>query len=347
MRFFIDHDRGDSIRGWVVPDHPTAISRVVVSVEGQRVAEVSATLFDENFRKFGWHATGQCTFMITEAEVPGLAGFPRLEIYDTETNVLVHRRVPEDTTVAHRLLLINTSIIPETVIQSLLFRHFRQSYFGLEKLSDDMLQSVCGNPALVSCCVSGGLLVQRYEPYFPSERWLTAVLVHDPYVEMAARLTWLGERAALAADPAQNWRLGRLVDAASFVGEQDMSTSRGLKRLFQTMPETVYKLLYNPFTRQFGTSLPDIELRPSHSIAAIETLAHIGLVGHRDHYEAFMASLLDRLGIEESAPQAHPVPAAVLDLADRLRKLSSLEEMIVFDVAISDAVRSAVAKNWR
>ena len=117
MRFFIDHDDGLSIRGWIVPDNPLAISRVVVSVEGRRVAEVSAQVTDEAFRRNGWHSTGQCTFMLTDAEVPGLAGLPRLELFDADTNVMVYRRSPAEGTVSQRVLLINTGIEPETALQ--------------------------------------------------------------------------------------------------------------------------------------------------------------------------------------------------------------------------------------
>ena len=58
MRFFIDYDDGRSIRGWIVPDNPLAISRVVFAVEGRRVAEVVASVVDEAFRRDGSHAAG-------------------------------------------------------------------------------------------------------------------------------------------------------------------------------------------------------------------------------------------------------------------------------------------------
>ncbi|MCX4198583.1 hypothetical protein OMR07_26420 [Methylobacterium organophilum] len=77
-----------------MPDNPLAISRVVVAVDGRRVAEVPASVIDEAFKRNGWHATGQCTFVVSEAEVPGLSEIPRLELYDADTNVLVYRRMP-------------------------------------------------------------------------------------------------------------------------------------------------------------------------------------------------------------------------------------------------------------
>ena len=95
MRFLLSSDEGDVIRGWVVPDNPLAISRVSVSIEGRRVAEVSAIHTDPNFIHLGWHATGQCHFEIRDTDVPGLAGIERLEIYDVDTNVMIYRRTPD------------------------------------------------------------------------------------------------------------------------------------------------------------------------------------------------------------------------------------------------------------
>ncbi len=94
MRFHIDCDKGDLIQGWIVPDNPLAISRVVVSTGGRRIADIPASVVDDNFRQFGWHSTGQCTFQITEAQVPGLAALQDLDLYDADTNVRIFRRFP-------------------------------------------------------------------------------------------------------------------------------------------------------------------------------------------------------------------------------------------------------------
>ena len=198
MRFFIDHDDTHSIRGWIVPDNPLAISRVVVSVEGRRVAEVAASVIDDTFRRNGLHSTGQCTFMLTEAEVPGLAGLPRLELYDADTNVMVYRRTPAAGTVAQRVLLLNTGIEPETALQGALFPHFHHSYFGIHKLPDEILMSVLTSRTVPSMFLSGAVIVPRYEQYFTPDLMLTGILVQDPHVEMAARMLWLKARAASA-----------------------------------------------------------------------------------------------------------------------------------------------------
>ncbi|MCJ2118944.1 hypothetical protein MKK65_20640 [Methylobacterium sp. J-001] len=346
MRYFIDHDHGDSIRGWIVPDNPLAISRVMVSVGGQRVAEIPASVIDEAFKRNGWHATGQCTFVVTSAEVPGLPDIPRLELYDADTNVLVYRRMPPDGLVRLRTMLINTGIEPETALQAALFPHFQHCYFGIHKLPDEILTCVLTGPAAPSAFLSGAVTIPRYENFMTPDLMITAILVQDPYIELATRMLWLKARAGDALDPMWGWRLGPLAEAASFSGDYDFTDVKSLKRYFRMLPEPAYRLLYNPLTRQLGTRMPEDRLHPGNSIAAIEILARVGIVGHKTRYHAFASTLFDHLGIHAPVPVPPPVPVETQALAERLRTVKAVEEMLVFDVAMSDAVKDSIDKSW-
>jgi hypothetical protein len=346
MRYFIDHDQGDSIRGWIVPDNPLAISRVVVAVDGRRVAEVPASVIDEAFKRNGWHATGQCTFVVSEAEVPGLSEIPRLELYDADTNVLVYRRMPAEGQIRQRVMLVNTGIEPEIVLQTALFPYFQHCYFGIHKLPDEILSCVLAGPAAPSAFLSGAVTIPRYENFMTPDLMVTAILLQEPQIEMAARMRWLKARAADAADPGRSWRLGPLAEAAAFADDYDFSDVKSLKRFFRMLPEPAYRLLYNPLTRQLGTRMPDDRLHPGNSIAAIEILARVGIVGHKTRFSAFASTLFDRLGIGTPIPTLPPVPAETLALAERLKSVKAVEDMIVFDVAMSDAVKASVDKSW-
>lgn len=346
MRFFIDYDNGDRIRGWIVPDNPLAISRVAVAVDGRRVAEVEAAHTDIVFKQNGWHSTGQCTFELTEAEVPGIAGLPRIELYDADTNVLVYRRAPQAGLVPKRAMLINTSIQPESVLQAALFPYFQQAHFGLERLSDEILTSIFACRHVTSALLAGAVNVPRYEGHFTPDIAVAAILLHDPYVEMATRMLWMKAQVPVANDPARAWRLGRFAEAAQFSAEYDYADPRSLKRFFRMLPEPAYYLLYNPLTRQLGTRLPDDPLNPGNSIVAIEILARVAIVGHRDYFDAFASTLFDRLGIEAPIPTPAPIPAETLALAERLRSVRAVDSMLVFDIAMADAVTVSLAKGW-
>ncbi len=150
-----------------------------------------------------------------------------------------------------------------------------------------------------------------------------------------------------AADPARSWRLGPLAEAAAFAEGYDFSDVKSLKRFFRMLlPEPAYRLLYNPLTRQLGTRMPDDRLHPGNSIAAIEILARVGIVGHKSRFPAFASTLFDRLGIAKPIPALPPVPAETMALAERLKAVKAVEDMIVFDVAMSDAVKASVDKSW-
>ena len=347
MRFHIDCDTGDLIQGWIVPDNPLAVSRVAVSAGGRRIADVPAAFVDENFKQFGWHSTGQCTFRLTEAEVPGITGMADLELYDSDTNVRVYRRLPDEGMVQQRFLLINTGIEPETTFQTALFPFFRHCHFGLHRLTDEVLTSILGSQIMPSLFLSGALIVPRYEHFMMPDMMLTSILVQDPYVEMATRMLWLRDRAPEGADPARRWRLGPLAEAATFTAEHDLTDARSLKRYFRMLPEPAYRLLYNPLIRQLATRMPEDRLFPGHSIAAIEVIARVGIVGHRERFDAFASTLIDRLGLDIPVPAATPLPAETAALAERLRSVKAVQEMLVYDVALTDAVKDTVDKIWK
>jgi hypothetical protein len=345
VRFYIDHDDLHSIRGWVVPDNQQAIGRVAVSVEGRRVAEIKASLTDPVFKTNGWHATGQCIFLVTGAEVPGLHEIERLEIYDADTNTLIHRRNIQNNLTQLRTYLINTSIEPEVFLQNALFPHYEKCYFGAHKLSDEIISSIFMSTTR-SLLMSGSLTVPRYENYLTPDLMLTAILLQDPHIEMATRMRWLKARAGDAADPARSWRLGPLAEAATFAQEYDFTDAKSLKRFFRMLPEPAYRLLYNPLTRQLGTRMPEDRLHPGNSIAAIEVLSRIEIVGHKARFPAFASTLFDRLGITAPIPVLPAVPPETEALAQRLKSVKAVEEMLVFDVAMSDVVKASVDKGW-
>ena len=348
MRFRLHADIGRHIRGWVVPDNPHAISRVHVYVEGRRVADIPATLIGDNLLNLGWHSTGQCIFAISHKEIPGVAEIERLDVYDAETNVLVYRRTPMEGRLAKRVMLVSSSIYPETALQTSLYSHFRQCYFDIGDYPEEILTSIFNSDTLDSGLFSGRILLHRYEDNFVASKTTVMLLIHDPFVEMANRLIWLRERADLADDPKQRWRLGEYLEAALFVRDYDLTDPKSLKRLFRMLPEPAYHLLYNPLTRQLSIRNPEERVWPRSSITAVETLSRVAVVGHSDYFQAFVMTVYDRLGIEAPMPMPAPrlVSEEVLALAAQLRGLRIAREMVNFDSVITDAVRKSVAKSW-
>lgn len=342
MRFCFDGDRGDVIEGWLVPDNPIAVSRVHVSADGRRLAEIAATGTDDGLRAKGWHATGRCLIRITEENVPGLSSLSRLELHDVATNLLVHRRVPTGT-LERRMLLIGTGIGRDVGLETTLFPHFRQSYLGIGRFPNELLTTLFENRALTSCLMSGALAFRRYESHATGAGMLSAILVQDPLTELASRLLWLRERKAVAHDPQQNWRLGPLLDVATFAAGHDYDDAKSLKRLFRSLPEPAFRFLDNPLVRQLSAR---DRSDPADATEALDVLSRIGIVGHRDHVGVFATMLSERLGIDLAIPAPVPVPAATRALAARLRELDAAQDSVALDEALSAGIARSIARNW-
>lgn len=346
MKFALDVDDGNAITGWVAPDNQLAVSRVRVTVEGRPVLEVSATEVDPGIRANGWHATGQCRFIINEGNLPGISEIRDLEIHDADTNVLIHRRSSRSDFCEKKLIFINASIKQESSLLESLYPHFESSYFNINKLPEEILSNMLGNPYSKSRLFAGPILIPRYEGEYDFGNVLSALLVEDPFVEMARRMLWLRARTTLAEDDAQSWRLGELSEAVRFAADFDYDDLKSLKRFFRMLPEEAYRLLFNPLTRVLATRLPDDRIFPANSIIAVEVLSRFGIVGHRNHYDAFAATVFDQLGIVAQPPSSPPIPTEILAFAERLRGIKAAVDFLVFDEVISRSVQEAVARNW-
>lgn len=346
MKFFVNKDISGGINFWITPDNPSAISKVHVSLDGVRAAELSAWITDDNIRASGWHSTGQCVFNITEKEVPQIRQAKRVEIYDADTNILVYRSVADRAFVQQRLININTSIHHYNLIEQNLFEKFQYSYFGVEKLSEESTQNIMQGPWLTSLMISGSVIYPRYEMFFQDESCVTSVLIHDPYTEMARRMLWLQSKKPIADDDLQRWRLGSLRESVLVAAEYDFSNGKSIKRFLRMLPEPCYRLLYNPLCRQFGTRSPTDPFSPGNSIVAMEIISRVKIVGHSDYTNEYSTALLDRLGVSSIDAPPLQVPPEVSALATLLKSIELAREMVNFDVVISDAVRHAVIKSW-
>lgn len=347
MKFFVNPDVSRGIHFWIAPDNNNAISRVYIVVDGRRVAEISAWLFDDQIRSSGWHSTGQCMFRITDAEVPEISGADRLEILDADTNVLIFRSVRNKEFLRRKVLFAETSIKPNRILTSSLFDRFQYSYSNINRLPEETISSILGGPWLTSSLICGSILFPRYEGYFSDENSLTSIIIHDPYIEMARRLLWLKSQVQIALDASQKWRVGDLLESVIFIADYNFDNPKDISRFFQLMPEKCYYLLYNPLCRQFGTSTPGERFSPAHSITAMEVISRSNVVGHSNFFEAFYETLTYQLGIDDTVPVLLPIENEIRYLSKQLQSNKVAQSMVSFDVAISDAVSQLVESNWR
>ncbi len=196
-----------------------------------------------------------------------------------------------------------------------------------------------------SAFLAGAVTVPRYENYMTPDQMLTSILVQDPYTEMATRMVWLKGRGAEAADPPRAGGSGP-AEAATFTDGYDLTDTRSLKRYFRMLPEPAYRLLFNPLMRQLGTRMPRTASIP-------ETRSRRSRSSPGSGSSAITTASRLRCDLVRPPGPGHPDPVHPRPRAGgsrsgkRARSGRAVDEMLVFDIAMTDMVKATVDKIWK
>lgn len=350
MLFVVDRDTGSRLVGYLVPDSVTDAGIYAIRVDGEEVYRAETTIVHHDLVAAGRHDNGRIGFVVTEAEVPGLSTFPELEVYDAVTGLIFYRRRHPDAVLQKRLLRLETHLLPLTGLDRALEPHFQLWFPHIDRTGAETIHQSLVIKA-VSSYVSGRVAFPTVEAFAESTRHELVTILHDPYEELAERLLFLrlvgqrpsgilGERDAFL-----------FAETMAFAQDVDLETEKGIRRSFRTLDLTVGMRLANPIVRQLAT--PDVgEPLTSTSVSkALSALAGFHVVGIRRRVDLFVEALADLLSLpSDEITVAPPIPAAT-DLAERLRVVPEVEDLLQFDLAlyhiVSDAFEKSSAPSYR
>ena len=112
MFFNIDADDGAAIRGWLAPDNPSAIPKVLIRRPGQEDIEISAKIQRPDVRDLGVHSTGLVGFIVDDSVVAGLEGIEDVELLEADSGILIYRRFQKGRHIERKLFFFDSSIRP-------------------------------------------------------------------------------------------------------------------------------------------------------------------------------------------------------------------------------------------
>jgi hypothetical protein len=110
--FNIDADDGAAIGGWLAPDNPSAVPKILVRRPGEEDIEISATIQRPDVRDLGVHATGLVGFLIDDKLIQGLPGVEDIELLEADTGILIYRRFKKERHIERKFFLFDGSIRP-------------------------------------------------------------------------------------------------------------------------------------------------------------------------------------------------------------------------------------------
>jgi hypothetical protein len=345
MLFSLEHDDGDRVVGYCVPDGFSATTQIRVCGRGRTLARLAADEPRPALVAAGRHETGLCGFTVDEAKTPGLSKIADLALYDDETGVLVYRR-PRPEHIRRKLVRLETHLVPLWRLDDALKDRFQHHLRGAETFGRETVTQLFLLNQVESSYLAGRFLYRNYAIYIEAGFEVYAI-VQEPFAEFAERLLALGKIK-------QTGSAGRAIlgprdvtiyePAIAFASQLPFDDPKALKRALRAMPGEVAQRLANPLVRQFTATTPD-EMPSGGAVAAtLDALSSFTLVGLRHEPARAAAALAELLGLEA---RALPIPGAfgrAARLARELREIGAIEALLEKDLEVYHHLAEASLK---
>jgi hypothetical protein len=344
MQFHIDSDGGTSIAGWLVPDNPAAIPKIVIASPGHlKEFELEANVLRTDLKDLGLHSSGMAGFLIDEQLVPDLGKIDDIEIRDSVTRLLIHRRSRDSYHLQRKFFFYGQHAMPQTPLDTLLSKHFALNYQAIEQHSFDTLYSIINNQFATSIFLSGRPRLYRYRQLLRERGFTIVTLLRDPYEELAERLLFI-RYASNKSSPSftANYMTGLEV-LVDMVRRMDFGERDSFAAAFKVLNDPQRQALANPFVRTLACQL-DESPEPKHVSIALDNLAGMDLVGLTTRFDEFKSTLSELLRIDMLGDCQLGAVSWVPIIASHLRNVEQVEGLLSLDLELVTHVGNAITK---
>lgn len=342
MLFNLEHDHGDVIEGYVIPDGFSDEPSIAVTCDDGNVVTMKCDQEKSAVVKSGRHATGMVGFRLNQNNIPNLPMQKHLAIHDAKTGLLVYRRPPAADPIRMKLLRLELSMLPMHKFDQFCGHHFQYAISGAERFGHETALQVFHLNAVPSIYISGRLLLRNYEEFL-AEAFQVIADIPDPYYEMATRLFIL-KRLAKGAVPFIGDRDKILLAAATeHFSEVNLSSERELNQAFKKAPEKVRHVFASPTTRQLVCNYPEQSIGRREVAPAVDVLSRFTVIGYGEDNTHFQDAVGELLGLEGHNFPLVPRHSFIKELAARLRSLPVTELILEEDLIFDHYVRQAVS----
>lgn len=343
MKFHIDHDTGNAIIGWVVPDNPSETPRVtVIFHDGEHdELDVEAFIPRQDIVDLGLHNTGIVGFAIDERMVPKLARMQEIEIVEAETRVSIYRRYRIDRHVDKKVFLLTFgTFIQQTIIRQA-NRCFALNYNFVDRHSFDTMCALVYNYYCGSVFLSGRPMYNRYAVGLSDMEYLQAALLRDPFEELAERLMLLKLVARNGSSALLSTFAHGLEPVLDWAASLDLKDEAGVSGSIRRLSGAQRAVLANPMTRALGCGVEERAER-RHVGISLDNLSRMQAVGTQAAYTDFCrlfngavgAVVLDGTG-SETFPGIEPV-------AEILMRMTPVVDLLEHDLALYSYVEECI-----
>lgn len=338
MLFNIEHDFGDLIEGYLIPDGFSEESSILVTGCDGPIIRLACDQVRPAVVESGRHGSGKVGFRLDSTMVPDLVEREILSIHDAKSGLLIYRRIPPNARKGLKILRLETQMIPSSRLDRFCSDGFQYELHSAERFGHETTLQAFHLDTFDSVYISGRLLMKNYEAFLDCG-FQALVLLTDPYYELAARIfllkkmsnsriMFLGDRDQLILAP-----------AAEHFAEVDVNDRVSLRASLKTAPQKVRNVLMSPVTRQLVCTTPEQAVTRADVAAAIDLLSRFTIVGHDSDSSLFQLALAELL---RCSPADIPLPSkhmALESMAGKLRICRSprrLWNTILFSTTMYD-----------
>lgn len=341
MQFVVDNDTGDAISGWLAPDNPTATPSFLVRAQGRELIRFPANVMREGIRDMGLHVSGQVGFHIDSALIPNLNEYVDVEVCEVETGLVIYRRFDPSTHVASKLYLFDATLMPARVLSAEIAKRFAQAYPNFEQYGLETAIALVTAPFPKSIFIGGRANLNRFSFWFAERGFVRAALLRDPYEELAERLLFL-RMVARSSKGALSPLLNGVLCLLDFAESLPLDDLGALKKAFRKATADHREAMLSPMTRWLGCEPGELP-RDVHVSRALDNLASLDAVGTRSQFDLFKVLLSSALGSNAVNPEKPATLPSVATLAEMLRDLRPVEDLIAEDIRLYQLASEAVA----
>jgi hypothetical protein len=341
MQFHIDRDVGTAIVGWCVPDNPSAVPRIYISIPGRKDIALSANMIRDDIKNLGQHNTGMVGFVVDETIIPDLSHVKEIEIFHAETRLIIYRRIDIACPIERKLFRFELQAMPKTRLEEIFTQRFRLYYQAVERYPFDTLFAILNNQYTKSIYISGRPSLMRYQQLLQERDFITVTYLANPFDELAERLLFaqLVSRSKQAGNMTDHMAgLNPLFELAQSIAFEDFTT---VESALGSLTEAQEQVISNPFVRVLACKINDIPNK-HHIGIALDNLASMNVVGTRDRFHEFSALLSEILGREMIGDYRPPDLEIVRSLSTQLAEIPRVRKLLDLDLALYSYVEEAL-----
>ncbi len=341
MKFTVDVDKGDSICGWLILDNPSATPSFVVQVPGRAEIKFAANVPRPGIRELGMSATEQVGFNLSAEILPDLPELTDVTIGEAGSNLPIYRRWSSGEKIEKRFYLFDAAVIPQQDIYEAFERKFGLAYRGCERHGLETNISILTNPTSASMFAGGKLSYGKYDFFLKEKDFVRAALLREPHEELAERLLLLSLAIRTGKESVVQQYLAGAEPLLEFVRGLSLTDPKQMKSAFRDLTDRQRDALVSPTTRALACDMGEPP-RDMHIAKALDNLATFDVVGTREKFGIFKALLGELMESDILADCAISPFGQVKELAETLKKISPVGDLIHEDMAVYALVSSAI-----